>query len=106
MGAIALSSINGFTPFQITLSQTERLERVTTATNDVFENQDSNVRAALVNTLDSSEYKKIALAANLPEETMKTLYNEIAQKQLEKALMEMKGQKFSVDYDNDQSFTM
>jgi len=96
---VKLENIKSFTPFQHELQVSEPLESVKAPPNDKFETQVSNIRFIMSNTLDNSELKRISDKAMIPDETSKVMYNEIAQKQLEKAMYEMRGKKFSKDYD-------
>lgn len=95
-----IEDVKLFTPFQHSLRLSERLERIENPADEIFNTQAENVRLILSKTLDNNEMKRIHRLAKLPEETLYSVYNTVAQAQLERSIHSLRSKRFSRDMDS------
>lgn len=99
-GTYQASDLKKFTPLQHILQMAEPLEKVNFQPSERLDVQASNIKNILTNALDVNDYRKLQTLANIPEESMRLMYNDMAQTQLERKMQEMRGRKFEIDYDD------
>lgn len=92
-------NLKSFVPFQHELRVAQDLDKVVNLPSEELEIQASNVKTILSNALEINDYRAVQKEALIPESIMEGMYNDFAQTQLDKKLLEMRGVKFGIDYD-------
>lgn len=100
MKALTVHDVKEFTPFQHFLNYAEPLTKIKGPFNPIFNIQSENMRLILAKNLTNDEIKSFIELPYLPEGIQNQTFNVIAQKELEKAVHTLRGQKFSRDLDS------
>lgn len=104
-GTFSASEIKKFTPMQHILEVAEPLDKINFLPNERLDVQASNIKNILTNALDVNDNRDLQKLASIPESSMRLMYNDMAQTQLEKKMQEMRGRKFEIDYDDAPTYT-
>lgn len=97
---VEVTDIKSFTPFQHILQISEPLEKIDFQPHERLDVQASNIKNILTNALNVNEYRSLQNSPTIPEENLKSMYNDMAQSQLERKMQEMRGRKFEISYEN------
>ena len=99
-GTFQVEDLKSFTPMQHILQIGNELKTVDFQTDERFEVQSSNVKNILTNALSVEDCRDLQKLPEIPDASMRLMYNDMAQNMLEKKMLEMRGRKFDVDYDD------
>lgn len=99
-GTYKAKDLKKFTPLQHILQLAEPLNKIDFQPNERLDVQASNIKNILTNALDVAGYRDLQKEPEIPEHSLRVMYNEMAQTQLEKKMLEMRGRKFEIDYDD------
>lgn len=91
--------LKSFVPFQHELRVVQNLDKVVKPPSEELEVQASNVKSILSNALDIKDYRTVQKGMLIPDNIMESMYNDFAQTQLDKKLLEMRGVKFGIEFD-------
>lgn len=100
MHALTVHEVKDFIPFQHFLHYAEPLTKIKGPFNPIFNIQSENMRLILAKNLTNDEMKSFLNLPYIPEGIQHQTFNVIAQKELEKVVHTLRGQKFSRDLDS------
>lgn len=97
---IRLEHLKSFTPCQYEVKPHEKLLEVKGLPDEIFDVQAANIQHILSNALDFEKVRDLSTLPFIPEQTLTSVYETIAQKEVEKGMQNLKGTKFNIDYDD------
>lgn len=97
---LGVSDLTGFSPCQYVMAISEPLKKVDETPSSLFDVQEKNIKHIFSNNLDKRQSMAMEGMPLIPDDIQKKMYSNIAQRQFDKELLDIKQDKdFSVDMD-------